>query len=150
MAVVSIITINYNNASGLKKTIDSVIKQTFKDFEFIIIDGGSTDGSKQVIESNSKSISSWLSEKDNGIYDAMNKGIVKATGNYYLFLNSGDILSEGNILTKVASKLSGGKSFYYGNLLLKKGSVNEKHLAPKTIDLDLMLNSTFLHPCVFI
>ena len=71
----SIITINYNNKNGLQKTIDSVISQTFKDFEWIIIDGGSTDGSKELIEQYSQYISYGISEPDNGIYNAMNKGI---------------------------------------------------------------------------
>lgn len=89
----SIITINLNNRDGLQKTIDSVICQTFKDFEWIIIDGGSTDGSKELIEQYSKHFSYWVSEPDKGIYNAMNKGIDMASGDYLLFLNSGDILA---------------------------------------------------------
>ncbi|MCD6019425.1 MAG: hypothetical protein K0S53_2546 [Bacteroidetes bacterium] len=149
MPLITVITINYNNANGLQKTIDSVVDQSFKDFEFIVIDGQSSDGSVDIIKKSNK-INYWCSEKDHGIYDAQSKGILKATGDYLLFLNSGDVLSDNSVLVKVSSYLKGGKSFYYGNLILEKQGVLEKHLAPKIIDIDFMLNSTFWHPCVFI
>jgi len=145
----SIITINYNNKEGLEKTLNSVKVQTFKNFELIVIDGGSTDGSIQTIENYSEIINYWLSEKDNGIYDAENKGILKAKGDYFLFLNSGDILVNRIVLEKVSHFLSGNKSIYYGDLILEKNGFQEKHLAPHEIDMDFMLNSTFWHPCVF-
>lgn len=97
----SIITINYNNKAGLQKTIDSVICQTWKDYEWIIIDGGSTDGSKELIEQYQQHFSYWCSEPDNGVYNAMNKGIDKAQGEYLLFLNSGDVLYDEHVLQKV-------------------------------------------------
>lgn len=92
MKKISIITVNYNNAEGIRETIDSVVKQTSKEVEYIIIDGGSTDGSVEVIKEYSDKIYFWVSEKDNGIYNAMNKGISHANGEYLLFLNSGDCL----------------------------------------------------------
>lgn len=95
---ISIITINYNNLEGLKRTVESVVNQTWKQFEYIIIDGGSTDGSADYIESQNENIDYWVSEPDKGIYNAMNKGIVKATGEYLLFLNSGDDLKDTNVL----------------------------------------------------
>lgn len=149
MSLISIITINYNNVEGLQKTINSVVSQGFQDFEFIVIDGGSTDGSVDVVKKYNR-INEWLSEKDNGIYDAQNKGVLKSKGEYLLFLNSGDILVDNQVLQKVSTCLSSGKSFYYGNLILDKNNTKEKHLAPKEIDVDFMLNSTFWHPCVFI
>jgi len=149
MPIISIITINYNNAAGLQKTMDSVISQTFQDFEFIVIDGQSSDNSLDIIKQNNR-INFWLSEKDNGIYDAQNKGILNAKGDYLLFLNSGDILASNTVLQKVSTLLSGGKSFYYGNLILEKNLVKQNHFAPKEIDMDFILNSTFWHPCVFI
>ena len=97
----SIITINYNNKNGLQKTIDSVISQTFKDFEWIIIDGGSTDGSKELIEKYSQHITYWVSEPDKGIYNAMNKGIKVAKGEYLFFLNSGDYLVQPNTINQI-------------------------------------------------
>ena len=86
MKKLSIITINYNNEKGLKSTIRSVVEQTRKDFEYIIIDGNSTDGSVNVIKEYSQHITFWVSEPDKGIYNAMNKGVEKASGEYCLFL----------------------------------------------------------------
>jgi glycosyltransferase involved in cell wall biosynthesis len=97
----SVITINKNNATGLLKTIKSVVEQVFKDFEFIIIDGASADNSVEIIERYREKINYWVSEQDGGIYNAMNKGIVKATGDYCLFLNSGDYLVNNDILTQL-------------------------------------------------
>ena len=97
----SIITINYNNKDGLQKTINSVMCQTWKDFEWIIIDGGSTDGSKELIEQYQQYFTYWCSEPDKGVYNAMNKGIVHAHGEYLLFLNSGDALYDKNVFKKV-------------------------------------------------
>lgn len=101
----SIITINYNNRNGLQKTIDSVVNQTCRDFEWIIIDGGSTDGSKELIEQYQQYFSYWCSEPDKGIYNAMNKGISKAIGEYLLFLNSGDFLYNEWVIEKSYSYL---------------------------------------------
>lgn len=94
----SIITINYNNLEGLKRTVESVLNQTWKEFEYIVIDGGSTDGSAEYIESQNGHFNYWVSESDKGIYNAMNKGIAKTTGDYLLFLNSGDHLFSDNVL----------------------------------------------------
>lgn len=127
----SIITINYNNLEGLRKTIESVVNQTWQEFEWIIVDGGSTDGSKELIEETSSQIIScgwsikhfseiedfvvqsfdtktivphclkWCSEKDKGVYNAMNKGILNSYGKYLLFLNSGDTLYNNTVLESV-------------------------------------------------
>ena len=94
MTKLSIITINYNNASGLKKTIESVVHQTYSDFEYIVIDGASSDESLEIIKSFDNQIDYWVSEPDTGIYNAMNKGIKQANGEYFLFLNSGDYLYQ--------------------------------------------------------
>ena len=97
----SIITINYNNKEGLQRTIDSVIGQTWHDFEWIIIDGGSKDGSKELIEQYQQYFAYWCSEPDKGVYNAMNKGIKHAQGEYLLFLNSGDTLYDEHVLQNV-------------------------------------------------
>ena len=94
----SVITINYNNRDGLRKTIESVVNQTWRDFEFIIIDGGSTDGSVEVIKEYSDSISYWVSESDSGVYHAMNKGIDVAKGHISLRTSSKYVFFN-NILT---------------------------------------------------
>jgi glycosyltransferase involved in cell wall biosynthesis len=101
MLKLSIITVNLNNRDGLLKTVESVFNQTCTGFEYLIIDGGSTDGSREIIETHSSKLSFWVSEPDRGIYHAMNKGIEKAKGEYVLFLNSGDFLVDGSVLEKV-------------------------------------------------
>jgi glycosyltransferase involved in cell wall biosynthesis len=88
----SIITVNLNDAAGLRKTIESIVSQTFSDFEYIIIDGGSADGSMDVVKQYENRVVYWVSEPDKGVYNAMNKGILQAKGEYCLFLNSGDTL----------------------------------------------------------
>lgn len=97
MLKLTIITINKNNCEGLRCTLDSVVNQTFQDFEYIVIDGASTDGSAELIKEYSR-IDYWVSEPDTGIYNAMNKGIAKANGEYLLFLNSGDTLFKQSTL----------------------------------------------------
>lgn len=120
----SIITVNYNNFDGLKKTAESILTQTWRDFEWIIIDGASTDGSREYIvdlnENLNKNgwnpISYWCSEPDKGIYNAMNKGIVKAKGDYLNFMNSGDGFYESDTLRKIYLYIVKGNSdVYYGD-----------------------------------
>jgi glycosyltransferase involved in cell wall biosynthesis len=106
MSKIAIITINHNDALGLEKTIVSVLNQSYQDFEFIVIDGNSNDGSKDVIEKYREKLSYWVSESDIGIYHAMNKGIEVAKGEYLLFMNSGDVLvNDVTILNVCAEKL---------------------------------------------
>lgn len=97
----SIITVNYNNRQGLQRTIDSVICQTWKDFEWIVIDGGSNDGSKELIKQNEHYFAFWCSEPDRGVYNAMNKGVTHANGEYVNFLNSGDTFYDESVLQKI-------------------------------------------------
>lgn len=99
----SIITVNLNNRDGLQKTIDSVVSQTFRDFEWIVIDGGSTDGSKELIEQYADHFAYWVSEPDKGVYNAMNKGIRVARGEYINFMNSGDCFASVSILSEIFS-----------------------------------------------
>ena len=99
----SIITVNYNDATGLERTIKSVISQTFRDFEFIIIDGGSTDGSVDVIKRYENNIDYWVSESDGGIYQGMNKGLRQAQGEYLNFMNGGDRFHSSKVLEQIFS-----------------------------------------------
>lgn len=100
----SIITVNYNNVKGLVDTIESVVNQTNNDFEYIIIDGGSTDGSVDVIKRYIDEIDYWISEKDNGIYHAMNKGIRAVSCEYCIFMNSGDVFYSNDVIEQVYEK----------------------------------------------
>lgn len=111
----SIITINYNNKVGLQKTMMSVISQTVKEFEWIVIDGGSTDGSKEIIEEYAPYITYYVSEPDKGIYNAMNKGIHASHGKYLQFLNSGDSLHDNDTIEKVLHLLI-DKDIYVGRI----------------------------------
>ena len=97
----SIITVNFNDAEGLERTIKSVISQTFRDYEFIIIDGGSTDGSVNVIKQYESRIDYWVSERDGGIYPGMNKGLRLAKGEYLNFMNGGDCYHSADVLDKI-------------------------------------------------
>lgn len=101
---ITIITICYNDKSGFRKTSETVIRQTYKDYEWIIIDGGSTDGTVDEILKVKQYVAFWLSEPDKGIYNAMNKGVMHANGEYVLFLNSGDCFSSPKSLERVATK----------------------------------------------
>lgn len=118
----SIITINRNNVSGLEKTMRSVLSQTRMDFEYVIVDGASTDGSVEVIQRyavQSENRIKWVSEPDKGIYNAMNKGIRMASGVYVQFLNSGDCVVAEDVTDRMYNALEkyGGPSILYGNML---------------------------------
>ena len=99
----SIITINYNNKEGLKRTLSSIKCLTNKNYESIVIDGGSDDGSKDLIKKYENYVSYWVSEKDNGIYHAMNKGVSQAHGDYCIFMNSGDCFHSPDVLESVSN-----------------------------------------------
>lgn len=117
----SIITINRNNAEGLEKTLQSVSAQTFREFEYVVVDGASTDSSVEVIKKYESSFAhmKWVSEPDKGIYDAMNKGLRMASGDYIQILNSADCLASGDVTEKMLSALeeAGNPSILYGNMV---------------------------------
>lgn len=119
MNTITVITINYNNKSGLEKTFLSVFNQTNKNFEYIVIDGGSGDGSVNLLEDYKRHISYFVSENDKGIYHAMNKGIKVATGDFLIFMNSGDVFYDETIIDTIASELNNSDEIVYGDVLLK-------------------------------
>lgn len=146
MIKVSIITINYNNKDGLKKTIESVIKQDFDSFEFIVIDGGSTDGSYEVIQEYKNRIDYWISEPDKGIYNAMNKGIAVAKGEYCNFMNSGDYFYDKNVLSSIfANREKKLCDIIVGNTYCTKWIQ-----PPSKITLDFLFSTTICHQSAFI
>ncbi len=144
---ISIITINLNNAAGLEKTIPSVVCQSFRDFEFIVIDGGSTDGSTALLQQHRQEIDVLVSETDNGVYAAMNKGIGLATGEYCYFLNSGDCFSAAESLQKVFAA-AGGEDILYGNMI-HGGPETIEHGLPQLRFFDFFVGSIF-HQSAFI
>jgi len=103
---ISIITVILNNAATIRTTIQSVLNQTHPDLEYIVVDGGSTDGSKEIIKSFGSKITKFLSEPDHGMYDALNKGIRMANGEIIGILNSDDLYTNNEILAKVAETFS--------------------------------------------
>lgn len=141
----SIITINYNNSEGLTKTMESVLAQTFADYEYLVIDGGSTDSSKDIIEKNKHKLAYWISEKDAGVYNAMNKGILKARGEYLLFLNSGDWFISPTILQQVFSE-SLTEDVVYGDLDTPLG----KWTYPAELTFAHFFRGGIGHPAAFI
>ena len=150
LLLLSIITVNFNDKPGLQKTFDSVFNQTFRDFEYIVIDGGSNDGSKELIEEKSKHISFSVSEPDRGIYDAMNKGIGKARGEYLLFLNSGDYLCDGFVLEKVFSQEL-KHDIIYGDIIWDTDGVKTEYVFPDTISFEYFARHNYLpHQGTFI
>ncbi len=127
----SIITINYNNLEGLKNTVSSVLAQTSNEFEYLIIDGGSTDGSREFIEQitfDSCIKLNWVSEKDNGIYHAMNKGIKMAEGEFVQFVNSGDVFVDKYVIHHMLNNVKIEDQIIYGNMIkpLTKGLFRDK------------------------
>lgn len=134
---ISIITIVYNNVRDIECTILSVLKQTYPNIEYIIIDGASNDGTLDIIEKYKNNISILISEKDKGIYDAMNKGLAQATGDYVLFLNSGDELYNENTIQTVVEK-GNNADIIYGETKLVDEQRNilgdRRHKAPSEFD----------------
>ena len=147
----SIITINKNNAEGLRRTMESVVEQTYKDFEYIVIDGGSTDGSRELIEQYSDHLSYWVSESDTGIYNAMNKGLVKAKGEYVLMLNSGDWLVDERVLNNITPLLD-GTDIVQGDVLVSQNGKWLKNCGYGKSELTFrdVYNGCFLHQASFI
>ena len=111
---ISIVTINFNHLKDLQHTFSNVIAQTYQNIEYIIIDGGSQDGTVNFLEENTKYLSYWISEPDNGIYDAMNKGVKVARGEWIIFMNSGDLFSQENTVEQISPYLNRANDVVYG------------------------------------
>ncbi len=148
--VLSVITINYNNVHGLEKTLDSVVNQTWKEFEYIVIDGGSSDDSPLLIKEYSSKISYWISEIDDGIYNAMNKGIKKAKGKYLLFLNSGDYLFDDNVFQNIFRSFDSDIDFICGNLYFEQNGKKLIKEHPEKMTFSHLVSRTVCHPSTFI
>ena len=180
MTILSIITINYNDAEGLRKTLASVAAQTYKGIEHVIVDGGSTDGSVEVIRAYADTQTAhavkWVSEKDKGIYNAMNKGIEIAlgkrivnsfnrselvedknkgieiaTGDYIQILNSGDILAADDVTERMIAALANNSAILYGNMIKvnAQGKVVGKS-GYTEYSLRQFYSSTLNHDCAYI
>ena len=147
---INIVTINLNNKEGLERTIQSVTSQTLFDIiDYIIIDGGSTDGSKEVIESVKDKLFYWCSEPDKGIFNAMNKAVERLTGDYVLFLNSGDYFYCNDIIQRIYDQLD-GTDIVYGNEQFFSTYYSRTSTYPATLNEDFFRRSALPHQSTFI
>lgn len=146
---ISIVTINYNNVNGLQQTVQSVFDQTWHDIEYIIIDGGSTDGSVDIIKNNKEKFYYWVSEGDKGPYDAMNKGINQVTGDYVLFLNSGDYLFDSNVI-KNFIHLNPTDDLVYGDCaIISENGKQSRKVMTSIYTIGEALTNTINHQSIF-
>jgi len=112
--MISLVTIVRNDLNGIRRTLTSVQDQTFRNFEYIVVDGASNDGTKEFLEGQCKDIDSFTSEPDKSLYDAMNKGTERASGDWVLYLNAGDVLASSEALALAASKFENKDTVYFG------------------------------------
>lgn len=150
MEKISIITICYNSKRFIESTIKSVIYQDYPNMEFIIVDGGSNDGTVDIIKQYESNITQWVSESDRGIYDAMNKGILMATGDWIIFMNSSDCFHSTDVLTKIfiQKQHNEGIKVIYGNVINNYGE-KCKIMRPLTIN-TISYRMPFCHQAAFV
>ena len=152
---ISIVTINYNDANGLRRTLASVAEQSYRDIEHVIVDAASTDESVDVIKEYADKADYpvlWSSKKDKGVYNGMNIGIQRATGDYIQILNSGDMLAESDVTERMVSALENGAEILYGNMIKKDyvtGRVIEKS-GKVEYSLRQYYRATMNHDCCYI
>ena len=149
MAKLTVITVNYNNEQGLFRTLKSMQEQSLEGVEFIVIDGASKDASVELIKKHAHIIDYWLSEPDNGVYDAMNKGIVKATGEYVLFLNSGDHFYAPKTLGKALSLITEDDIVCFDINTVLNG-IEKVKTHPEELRVGYLFTNTFAHQSTFI
>ena len=142
----SIITITYNAVRLVEQTLLNVLSQSYPNIEYIVIDGGSTDGTVDIIRRYESGLAYWVSEPDKGIYDAMNKGLQKATGDYVWFINAGDTLCSSDTVQSIVSKLQkrklSWKSFRMGMLVCHQSFIPKRAIAP-SYDLQYRYSADF-------
>lgn len=146
--LITIITVVYNDSENIEKTIQAVLAQTYKSIEYIIIDGGSQDGTTEIIKKHERDLAYWVSEKDAGIYDAMNKAIKKSNGDWLIFMNSGDLFYNNEVLENVFfNKVYPVTDILYGNTL----ALNSKNIIipPQLISKNFFYSNTICHQSVF-
>ena len=146
--LITVITVVYNDVSNIEQTILSVINQIYPNLEYIIIDGGSTDGTVDVIKKYVNRLAYWISEPDKGIYDAMNKGVRKAKGKWVNFMNSGDLFASNDAVERIFNaKINDDIKVIYGSVFLKK---NGKRILQKPFPICRISNHmSFCHQASF-
>jgi len=146
---VSVITVVYNDSKGLERTIKSVVNQSFHNFEYIIIDGGSEDGTLDIIKEHRDDIDYWVSEPDEGIYDAMNKGLLQSSGEWGIFMNAGDSFAGIKVLEKVFTNnnYTSGINFIVGKT--RRSYFNGFYISEPDFFCDPRIGMGFSHQSVF-
>jgi glycosyltransferase involved in cell wall biosynthesis len=150
--LVTIITVVFDGAEDLEKTLLSVLNQSYDNVEYIVVDGGSTDGTLDIVRKYDHAIDYWISEKDGGIYDAMNKGIRLATGNWVNFMNSGDLFYENTTLDKIEFKYRPNFSILYGDIqtFSKKHQFNIRKVSGSVSVQNLVMKMPICHQSMFV
>lgn len=147
---VSIITIAYNNLEGLKNTYRSIRQQTFHDYEWIVIDGNSTDGTKEFIQEHQAEIAYWCSEPDKGVYNAQNKGTQHAKGEYCIYMNSGDSFYSDDVLERIFEKNLDADVIYGGWMLIFEDGKAVEGNVPEVADLAYFFDDNMCHQSMLI
>jgi glycosyltransferase involved in cell wall biosynthesis len=147
--LITVITVVLNRRDDLETTIRSVLDQTYDNIEYVVIDGGSSDGTLEVIRKYSRDIDHWLSETDSGIYDAMNKGILYAHGMWINFMNAGDIFYDSTVIEDIVSTMQGNADVIYGDHQIMYDKDSSKIWKAQVSD-QLWKGMIFCHQSVFV
>lgn len=150
--MISVVTVVFNNVENIERTIQSVIMQSFDEYEYIIVDGGSIDGTVDLVKRYSEHVTKFVSEKDKGLYDAMNKGLSLCNGNFVVFMNSGDTFYDTDTLSRVAKEIGGDIDAIYGNHIVEH--VDNKNKRNYIVSLppsdSCLLRMPFCHQTLYI
>ncbi|GAB3987874.1 glycosyltransferase family 2 protein [Spirosoma daeguense] len=147
--LISVITVVYNSAATLKATIESVVNQDKNLFEYVVIDGGSKDGSLEIIQSYDSQIDTWISERDKGIFDAMNKGVERSKGKWIYFLGADDTLYP-DALAQISQHLASPYKVVFGDVVFSNGHLFRSFLSSRTLMQNTLHHQgTFYHRSLF-
>lgn len=143
---ITVVTVVYNGKSTIRETIESVLAQTYAKVDYIVVDGGSTDGTLDIVKEYAPRIAKWVSEKDGGIYNAMNKGVALASGSYVSFMNGGDTFASPDVLEKVAAVIKmQNPDIIYGDVLIADGEGRAPWLKVAQENVKVMHHIPFCH-----
>lgn len=149
--LISVVTVVLNGGQTLERCIKSVISQTYPSIEYIVVDGGSKDGTMDIIKQYDKAIDYWVSEKDNGLYHAMNKAVLFCTGDYILYLNADDELNNSQTMEKVVNNVTNDIDIFYGNILVEDKYCEEYiQVGREYLLKDIKMEKKPPHPAFFV
>ena len=145
--LITVVTVSYNSANLIEKTLKSVVEQSYTNKEYVVVDGASSDGTKQIIEKYINSIDYFVSEADKGIYHAMNKAVKMTKGEWVIFMNAGDVFVNNEVLEKVSCELSDDIKVVYGDIVTMKN--NEFTVKESPQEIIRIHRMPFCHQAVF-